>query len=150
MEHKSVIGSMGNAEKTFQKKCTTVVFGKKATADGSVLMAHTEDGTENEDYPCRHLVYHPRTTHPPEAKLKLTTETIAQVPVAYAYYSNDAYELHKGQVVDGINEYGVAIASNTIYTKEQVLEKGGISWMENIQLVMERCKTAKERLFSNE
>lgn len=144
MEQKSVLSGTGNTNKISQKKCTTVVFGKHATADGSVLMAHTEDGYENEKYPCRHLVYHPRAIYPSKAELKLTAETIAQVPVTYAYYSNDAYELHEGQVVDGINEYGVAIASNTIYTKEQVLEKGGISWIENIQLVLERCKTAKE------
>ncbi len=144
MGRKSVLRSTGNTNKIFQKKCTTVVFGKHATADGSVLMAHTEDGAENEEYPCRHLVYRPRATYPPGAELKLTAETITQVPVTYAYYSNDVHGLHEEQVVDGINEYGVAIASNAIYTKEQVLEKGGISWTENIKLVMERCKTAKE------
>ena len=137
MGRKSVLRSTGNTNKIFQKKCTTVVFGKHATADGSVLMAHTEDGAENEEYPCRNLVHHPRATYPPGAELKLTAETITQVPVTYAYYSNDVHGLHEEQVVDGINEYGVAIASNAIYTKEQVLEKGGISWTENIKLVMD-------------
>lgn len=127
-----------------RKKCTTVVFGKHATADGSVLMAHNEDGSENEENPCRHLVYHPRVTYPTRAELKLKAKTIAQVPVTYAYYSNDIYELDQGQVVDGINEHGVAVSTNTIYTREPLLEKGGISWTENIRLVLERCKTAKE------
>jgi len=138
MDHKS------SACKVFPKKCTTAVFGKNATADGSVLMASSEDDEEDEEHPCRHLAYHPRVTHPAGAELKLTAETITQVPVTYSYYSNDVQGSQQWQVLDGINEYGVGVTTNTIYSKERVLEKGGISVGEKIQLVLERCKTAKE------
>jgi len=130
--------------KTSPKKCTTAVFGKNATADGSVLMASSEDDEEDEEHPCRHLIYHARATYPAGTELKLTAEIIAQVPVTYCYYSNDVQGLQQRQVVDGINEHGVAVTTNTIYSKEQPLKKGGISVGEKIQLILERCKTAKE------
>jgi len=130
--------------KTSPKKCTTAVFGKNATADGSILMASSEDDEEDEEHPCRHLTYHARATYPAGAELKLTAEIIAQVPVTYSYYSNDMQGLQQWQVVDGINEHGVAVTTNTIFSKEQPLKKGGISVDEKTQLVLERCKTAKE------
>jgi len=35
-------------KRQMRKKCTSVAFGKNATADGSVLMAHNEDGEDEE------------------------------------------------------------------------------------------------------
>ena len=125
------------------KMCTTAVFGKNATADGSVLMASSEDDEKDDKNPCRRLVYHPRKRYPEGAVLKLTAETIEQVPTTYAYYSIDA-NMVQGEVVNGINEHGVALTTNTIFTKEQCLEKGGISVVEKIKLVLERCRTTKE------
>jgi len=130
-------------KRQMKKRCTSVAFGKNATADGSVLMAHNEDG-EDEEHPCRHLAYHPGVTYPPGTELKLKGEAISQVPATYAYYSNDGYDFGQRHPVDGINEHGVAICGNTIYTREQGLQKGGITVEEYMQLVLERCKTARE------
>ena len=119
-------------------------FRQNISADCSVLMAHSEDSSTGEEHPCRHLAYHPRAAYPTGAKLKLNAETIEQLPTTYAYYSIAGHCLHPGQALSCINEYGLAICGNTIYTKEQTLGEGRIAAEENFQLVMERWRAAKE------
>ncbi len=56
--------------------CTTVIIGKKATADGSVIMAHNEDYGAND---CLHLVYHPGQNHAPGEVVSFAFEKVPQV-----------------------------------------------------------------------
>jgi dipeptidase len=127
------------------KHCSTAVFGKNATADGSVLMCHTEDPGANA---CAHLTYWPRKQHPEGAKLELGKETIPQASVTYMYYSSDMfdYKVYNGLYLNGINEHGVAVTTEAIFTKEadDPVKEGGLTILEIMNLIIERCKTSRE------
>ncbi len=70
--------------------CTTIILGKKATADGSVIMAHNEDyGVDD----CMHLVYHPPEKHAPGKVIRFAFASVPQVPLTYAYAAVEMYSL---------------------------------------------------------
>ena len=132
-----------------EKGCTTVIVGKEASADGSVLMAHTEDYGAND---AMKLVYHPRQTHEPGEVIHFAFEDVPQVPETYAYTSDDMYDPERLGIppavfLDGINEWGVSATSNCITSRIPKLPQDntkGLGWPEIAQLVMERATTARE------
>ncbi len=127
--------------------CTTIIIGRKATADGSVLMAHTEDYGDDD---CMHLVYHPQEKHAPGEEIQFAFTSVPQVPFTYAYtavemYSGERLGMPPAKFLDGMNEYGLSLASNCIDCREQSQPNNrGLGWPEIGQLVMQRCKTARE------
>ena len=127
--------------------CTTVIIGKKATKDGSVIISHQEDYGPND---CMHLVYHPRRTHKPGDLIRFAFESVPQVLVTYSYvademYSPDRLGMPPAVFMNGINEYGVVMSSNCIESREPNSKNDdGLGWPEIGRLVMERCKTANE------
>ncbi|MEM3788898.1 MAG: C69 family dipeptidase [Candidatus Bathyarchaeia archaeon] len=129
-------------------KCTTVIFGKNTTADGSVIMAHTEDLGDDD---CMHLIYHPRQTHAEGEVIQFANAIVPQVPITYAYTADEIYDAEQAFGVkaapftNGINEFGVTLSSNIFFSKEETLPPGqGLYYGDIGQLVMERCKTARE------
>lgn len=131
------------------KACTTVIVGKQASADGSVLMAHEEDYAAND---AMKLAHHPRQTHQLGEVIHFAFETVPQVPETYAYTADEMYDAQRlgmppATFMNGINEWGVAMDSNCIDTQEPKLPEEnnmGLGWPEIGQLVMERAKTARE------
>jgi len=130
-----------------EAKCVTLGIGKKATADGSVIMAHEEDYGPSD---CMHIVYHPRATHKKGEIIDFAFEDVPQVELTYAYTADEMYDperlgLPPATFMNGINEWGVTASSNCFDTKEPLLPNDkGLGWPEMLQLVMERCKTARE------
>jgi len=122
-------------------------MGKDATADGSVIMAHEEDYGPND---CMHLVYHPRQTHKPGEVIQFAFEEVPQVELTYAYTADEMYDPERlgappATFMNGINEWGVCLGSNCFMSREELLPNDmGLVWSEMCQLVMERCKTARE------
>ncbi len=127
--------------------CTTIIIGRKATADGSVLMAHNEDYGDND---CMHLVYHPRETHKPGEVIRFAYASVPQVPLTHAYtavemYSGERLGMPPAKFLDGMNEFGLSLASNCIDSRELSQPNSrGLGWPEIGQLVMQRCKAARE------
>jgi len=123
------------------RACFSIVVGKKASADGFVMMAHNEDDT-----PPQIVNHHkvPRRTHAPGEKVKLLNGgQLDQVEQTWAYIWSEM----PGMLFSDsyINEWGVSIASDNCPSREDRPEitDGGIGYMLR-RLAAERAKTARE------
>lgn len=121
--------------------CFSIIVGKDASTDGSVLVAHNEDdyGTQIVNH---YLV--PRQQHAPNETIVCRNGlVIPQVAETYAFIW---LEMPGMEFSDSfINEWGVVVASDACSSREDApeLTSGGIMyWLRRI--VAERARTAKE------
>lgn len=126
--------------------CTTILVGKNASADGSVIMGHNEDMGNFSG----RLLFQPEQTHQ-EKKIALNYVTIPQVHKTYQYWasgnSKSVAEKHYdgGWILCGMNGFGVSMGCNTMSTREERIPKGkGIMRYAIRQLILERSKTARD------
>jgi len=130
--------------------CTSIMVGKQASTDGSVMTAHSCDGNYR-----TWLQIEPRRTNPAGARRpiywgRLHTETpsdargiqlkgeIPEVAETYRYF-NVAYP--------AMNEKGLAIGETTIGGRRMLENDEGLFLIENLQaLALERTATAREAI----
>jgi dipeptidase len=130
--------------------CTSIMVGKKATTDGSVITSQTCDGNFR-----TWVRIEPKKTYSKGAKTKiyggfLHNETpwdlrnvelmgeIPQVEETYAFL-NTAYPC--------LNEKQLAIGETTIDGRQELRNNEGMFYIEEIQrLMLERCSTAREAI----
>jgi dipeptidase len=130
--------------------CTSIMVGKQASTDGSVMTAHSCDGNYR-----TWLQIEPRRSNPAGAERpiywgKLHTETpgdlrgmqlkgsIPEVAETYRYF-NVAYP--------AMNEKGLAIGETTIGGKRELRNDEGLFLIENLQAVaLERTTTARDAI----
>jgi dipeptidase len=129
------------------ERCSSIIVGKKATKDGSVLLAHNEDLA---NYSAHHYVYRPHVKHG-EGKVVTTYwgAKIPQVAETYAYTATKIFDKAyvPGDITSGINEHQVAVANNMSYRRDAPKElptQGRVIWTEFTQLALERSRTARE------
>lgn len=128
-------------------RCSTVIVGKQATKDGSVILAHNEDLA---NYCAHHYVYIPHAKH--EQGEMITTLWGAKIPQVIETYGYSATKIFDktyspGDITSGINEHQVAVANNMSYRRDAPVElptQGRIIWTELTQIALERSKTARE------
>jgi dipeptidase len=121
--------------------CFSIVVGKNASVDGSVIIGHNEDD-EAPQIVNHHKV--PRRSYPPGSQVKLRNGgSLEQVEQTWAYLWSEM----PGMLFSDsyINEWGVAVASDNCPSREDrpVLTDGGIGYMLR-RLVAERARTARE------
>jgi dipeptidase len=127
--------------------CTAVIVGKSASATGEVLLGHNEDN----DPPLIMVQYYvPRMKHA-QGEIVLfegNNAKIPQVEETWAYFWTETRAPYPGSSFsDGfINEWGVAIASNSCWPSIETdpsITEGGIK--HGLRRIMaERAKTARE------
>jgi secernin len=122
------------------QECTTIVALENATSDGSVLLAKNRDLSEFE---LQWLYYSPRTRHPPGSRVKLQYIDIPQAPTSWAWVGAKSYTKKWGAGM-GINEWGLAIASNDAPTREPLEGKKGLHDNDVARLVLETTKNPRE------
>jgi dipeptidase len=125
----------GPASTGARDKCTTIIVGKNAAADGSVLLGHNEDWGEF----LMPLRSNPREKHEPGETLKLRDgQVIPQVEETFAF-------VWPAAECNGINEVQVAIGDNTGSCRKELFQnEHGIDLEEFVRLALQRSKTARE------
>lgn len=121
--------------------CDTMVALGNATADGSVILAKNTDREPNEAHM---LVHIPRTRHEPGSKVKCTYIEIPQVPETYEVLLCKPFWIWGCEM--GVNEHGVAIGNEAVFTKEPYDKGPGLIGMDFIRLALERADTARKAL----
>jgi dipeptidase len=134
----------------YGENCTTIMVGKLASTDGSVMTSHTCDGnyrTWLEIFP--HQKFDKATMHPVYAGMLHTEEAwdmtkvtskgeIPEVSETYAFL-NTAYPC--------LNEKQLAIGETTIYGREELINPDGMFFIEELEkIALQRCKTAREAI----
>jgi dipeptidase len=134
----------------YGENCTTIMVGKLASTDGSVMTSHSCDGnyrTWLEIFPhqkfekgAMHPVYW-GTLHTEEAwdMTKVTKKgEIPENEETYAYL-NTAYPC--------LNEKQLAIGETTIYGRDELKNEDGMFLIEELEkIALQRCRTAREAI----
>jgi dipeptidase len=128
--------------------CTTIMVGKLASTDGSVMTSHTCDGNyrtwvdivphQKFEKNTMHKVYD-GMLHTEEAWDMSKVILKGEIPEAEETYSflNTAYPC--------LNEKQLAIGETTIYGREELINPNGMFMIEELEkLALQRCKTARE------
>lgn len=130
--------------------CTSIMVGRLASADGSVITCHTCDGNYRQwvnIVPRRHnkpgamnKVYEGRmhTETPQDMRGVILKGEVPEVPETFSFL-NTAYP--------ALNEFGLAIGETTIGGKQELYNPEGMFMIEELErLMLERCKTAREAI----
>ncbi|MBI5116788.1 C69 family dipeptidase [Candidatus Poribacteria bacterium] len=120
--------------------CDTLVALGSATADGSVILGKNSDRPADESQPLSQI---PRLTHKRGASLKCQYVEIPQVEETLALIGSRPYWLWGFE--HGMNECGVAIGNEAVFTKE-TLSDSGLLGMDLVRLGLERGRTARQAL----
>lgn len=134
----------------YGENCTTIMVGRLASTDGSVMTSHTCDGnyrTWLEIYP--HQKHDKGTMHPvywgmlhTEQKGDMTNVTKkGEIPEAEETYAflNTAYPC--------MNEKQLAIGETTIYGRKELINEEGMFLIEELEkIALQRCTTARQAI----
>jgi dipeptidase len=120
--------------------CDTLVALSGATVDGVTVLAKNSDRPADESQP---LIQVRRMKHEPGSALKCQYMEIPQAAETLGLIGSRPHWLWG--LEHGMNEVGVAIGNEAVFTKE-ALPEVGLLGMDLVRLGLERGKTAREAL----
>ncbi|MCR6544254.1 dipeptidase [Dehalobacterium formicoaceticum] len=124
--------------------CFSLIVGKDATQDGSVILGANNDWP---GYP-GHILYTPRKQHGKDAKSLLASgKEIPELDETFAYtHTTTAYTTgtRDESWMYGVNENQVAVSIMGVYAFKQIPSANGIEADDLTILVLERGKTARQ------
>lgn len=118
--------------------CDTMVALGNSTLNGFNIFAKNSDRDPNEP---QYYVFCPAADHPAGSKVKCTYIEIDQAPHTNAIILSKPSWIWGGEM--GINEYGVVIGNEAIWTKMPYGEPALLG-MDSLRIGLERGKTAAE------
>lgn len=120
--------------------CDTAVVLGNISVDGTVIFAKNSDRDVNE---CQPLCHAPRRRYGPGATLRCQYLEIPQSLVTWEVIGSRPWWLWGFEM--GVNEWGVAIGNEAVFTREPFDEPALIG-MDLVRLGLERGRTADEAL----
>jgi secernin len=121
--------------------CDSVVVTGAHTASGATLFGKNSDRKEGE---CQPFVQHAAALHPRGARVRCTHLEIPQVAETYRVMGHSPWWVWGFE--HGVNEHGVAIGNQTVFSREPVEEAPGLIGMDLVRLGLERGRDARETL----
>ena len=121
--------------------CDSMVATRPETRDGTTLFAKNSDRHRGE---CQPFVQHAAAFHPRGAAVACTHVEIPQVAETYATMGHSPWWVWGYE--HGVNEHGVAIGNQTVFSQEPVEETPGLIGMDLVRLGLERGRDAREAL----
>jgi dipeptidase len=134
----------------YGENCTTIMVGKLASTDGSVMTSHSCDGNYRTWLSIvPHQKYEKGKMHPVYWGMLHTEESWdmskvtkkGEIPEAEETFAflNTAYPC--------LNEKQLAIGETTIYGREELINEEGLFLIEDLQkIALQRCRTAREAI----
>ncbi|QDG52678.1 peptidase U34 [Persicimonas caeni] len=120
--------------------CDTIVATPPATADGAVFLGKNSDREPGEAQFVEHV---PGQDHLPGATLRCTWVEVPQARRTHAVLLSRPFWMWGAEM--GVNEHGVAIGNEAVFTRLRVPEVG-LTGMDLVRLALERAHTAEEAL----
>ncbi len=121
--------------------CDTFVALPSATLNRNVLFAKSADCEVNE---ANAIVRIPRRKHVKGETLRITHLVIPQSEETYEVFLTKAFWTYGCEI--GINEYGLAMGEEAVFTTEMTEEKDGIIGPDLMRLGLERAKNCREAI----
>ncbi len=117
--------------------CTSIIVGKKASVDGSVMSTYSADNYGSFEG----LIHLPAGKHAPGTMRKIfdgdTNEYYGEIPEASQTYN----------VVGNINEWQLTIGETTFGGREEMIDPTGLlDYVSLMKLGLQRAKTAREAI----
>ncbi|MGB9717802.1 MAG: C69 family dipeptidase [Thermoproteota archaeon] len=119
--------------------CDTLVALKNSTKKGVTIFAKNSDREPNEP---QALEFYPRMEHDEEF-LDCTYVRVPQVKRTHAVIISRPIWMWGAEM--GVNEFGLAIGNEAVFTKEEKPDKG-LTGMDLLRLALERCRDSYEAL----
>lgn len=134
----------------YGENCTTIMVGRLASTDGSVMTSHTCDGNYRTWLEIHQAQNHEKgTMHPVYSGLMHTEQRgdmtnvvkkgeIPEAETTFAFL-NTAYPC--------MNEKQLAIGETTIYGRKELVNEEGMFFIEELEkLALQRCSTARQAI----
>jgi len=121
--------------------CDSAVATRPETREGTTLFAKNSDRHRGECQPFRQF---PGAFHPRGGSVRCTHIAIPQVAETYAVMGHSPWWVWGFE--HGVNEHGVAIGNQTVFSNEPIEEAPGLIGMDLVRLALERGRDAREAL----
>lgn len=120
--------------------CDTFVALPSVTTGECMILAKNSDREPNE---AQNITFVPAMTHPSKSMLRCTYIEIPQVEHTHAVLLSRPFWMFGGEM--GVNEHGVAIGNEAVFTKEPYHKKNdALLGMDILRIALERSISAKQ------
>jgi len=121
--------------------CDTFVVLPPATIDGSVIFGKNSDREPNE---AQAIEFHQAGLYPDKQQLECTYIRIPQAKETYGVLLSRPFWMWGAEI--GVNEKGLAIGNEAVWTKMEISKKGGLTGMDLLRLALERSASVEQAL----